>query len=157
MSNPTVKVTVDFESIFSAISDGVVFCSNYNAYVGDSFFTYEAAAGSDPQAATITISNDTTPPTITLTGKSQDFDFEVYDKSTNQPASGVYLNWFKDAALKKLKTNVPSNAIRYQTQASNTLDITMSLVTKNTNNPSDPEEYTIRWDPIIVVKDVDPQ
>lgn len=154
MSNPKVKVIVDLEGIFENINNNTVYCKNNYALVGDRFISYGVIEGDNPSVAQITLDNTTTPPTIKLIGESQEFDFEVYEKSTEQPATDVFLDWFHDSALQPLKLNVESYVISYQSLASKSLDITMTLVAKN---PKNKQEYTIGWDPIVVVKDVNPQ
>ncbi|MDE3272864.1 hypothetical protein [Pseudoalteromonas sp. G4] len=153
-NNPTVKIIVDLDGIFEKINDNTVYCKNNYALVGDKFISYDVIEGDTPSVAKITLDNTTTPPTIKLIGESQEFDFEVYKKSTKQPATDVFLDWFHDSALQPLKLNIESYVISYQSLASKSLDITMTLVAKN---PVNQQEYTIGWDPIIEVDDVDPQ
>ncbi|ATD00524.1 MULTISPECIES: hypothetical protein [Pseudoalteromonas] len=156
--NPTVIITVKLNEIFAAIKSKVVYCKDNFAMVGDTFISYEVDKQSDPDSL-IDISGPSgdsfDPPTITIKpGTTVDFVVNPTDND-GQP---VYFEWFHDPALKALRLGVASNATRYQAldNAQFPVDVTMTIIAQF-DIQGQSEEFTIGWDPIIVVKDVDPQ
>mgnify|MGYP000014654250 CR=1 FL=1 len=153
-NNPTVKIIVDFAGIFQNIDQKVVYCKNYFALVGDKFISYDTEHDPKKMITITEPAKPSLPPTITLKGDSSIFDFKVFDLATGNEATNTFLDWFHDSALKPVKFGVNSNVTSYQQISSGTLDVTMMLVEQN---PTDKQEYTIGWDPIVVVDDVNPQ
>ncbi|MFY8352213.1 hypothetical protein AAEU29_16855 [Pseudoalteromonas sp. SSM20] len=157
--NPTVIITVKLNEIFTAIKDKVVYCKDNFALVGDSFISYAVADQSDPDNL-IDIPTQPEgsfePPTITIKAGTT-VDFVV--NPTENDGQPVYFEWFHDPALKALRLGVAANATRYQAlpHAQIPVDVTMTIVTQFEVIDGKSEEFTIGWDPIIVVDDVNPQ
>lgn len=158
MSNPTVNVLVDLNGIFTNIQNQTVYCKDNFAMVGDIFINYEIAEGTDPQNLIEIIDapeKSFEPPTIKIKpGTTVDFVVNPTDND-GQP---VYFEWFHDPALKALRLGVEPNATRYQAlqHAEFPVDVTMTIIAQF-DIKGQSEEFTIGWDPIVVVKDVDPQ
>ncbi|MCF6456012.1 hypothetical protein [Pseudoalteromonas sp. MMG024] len=158
MSNPTVNVLVDLNGIFTNIQNQTVYCKDNFAMVGDIFINYEIAEGTDPQNLIEIIDaseKSFEPPTIKIKpGTTVDFVVNPTDNDS-QP---VYFEWFHDPALKALRLGVKPNATRYQAlpHVQFPVDVTMTIIAQF-DIQGQSEEFTIGWDPIIVVKDVNPQ
>ncbi len=158
MSNPTVNVLVDLNGIFTNIQNQTVYCKDNFAMVGDTFINYEIAEGTDPQNLIEIIeapAGSFEPPTIKIkAGTTVDFVINP-NEHAGQP---VYFDWFHDPALKALRLGVASNATRYQAlpHVQFPVDVTMTIIAQF-DIQGQSEEFTIGWDPIVVVDDVNPQ
>lgn len=154
MSNlPTVKIHIHFKQVFKAIDEGTVYCKDNFVLIGDKFISYENAH--DSKEIIIVESEKTeppTPPTIKLVKAGSKVNFKIAPGSLS--ADQIFFDWFEDPVLTPLKVGVNSNVIRYQLPAKivdpYSLDVTMTIVVVHNG-----QEYTIGWDPIIEVDDVD--